>query len=79
MCKTVFIKGKYIIIVQNTELLHLLKSNESLIIRNMWWCDGSIILSNHELEDVGMVFPHNFTTLEFRPSAWLFVHLSVSV
>ena len=25
----------------------------------MWWCDGSIMLSNHELKDVGKVFPHN--------------------
>ena len=43
----------------------------------MWWCDSSIILSNDEQEDVGMVFPHHFYKLGI-PSL-IVVHLSVSV
>ena len=35
----------------------------SSIILVMCWWDGSIMFSNHELEDVGMVFPHHFCKL----------------
>ena len=47
----------------------------------MWWWDRGIMFSKHELEDVGMVFPHDltFANLEFHLSTWLFLHLSVSV
>ena len=56
-----FFKATTLLIVQSTELLHLSKSNESSFILVMWWCNGGIMFSNHELEEVGMVvFPHNF-------------------
>ena len=29
----------------------------------MWWLDGSVMFCNHELEDVKMVFPHQFRKL----------------
>ena len=60
MCKTVLFKATTLLIVQSTEFLHLSKANESSIILAMGSWDGSIMFSNHELEDVGMVFPHNF-------------------
>ena len=66
-CAKHFIKASTFLIVQSIELLHLSKSNESSIILVMWWCDGSIMLSNHELEDVGMVFPHNFHKFGIPP------------
>ena len=31
----------------------------------MWWWDGSIVFSNYELEDVGMVFPHHMVVCSF--------------
>ena len=59
-CIKHLLKATTLLIVQSIELLHLSKSNESSIILVVWWCDGSIMLSNHEPEDVGLVFPHNF-------------------
>ena len=31
----------------------------------MWWYDGNIMFSKHELENAQMVFPHNFCELRF--------------
>ena len=36
------------------------------------------MLSNRELEDVGMVVPATVANLECHPSTWVFVHLSDS-
>ena len=50
----------------------------SSIILVIWWCDGSIMFTNHEPEVVGWygVFPTTFANLEFHNSTWLFVYLS---
>ena len=48
------------------------------IILVLWWFDGSIMFSNHELEFVGMVFPHHFRELGNPSLNMVAVHLYVS-
>ena len=65
------------LIVQRTEL-HLSKSNESHQLFLL--CDGGMAascLTTMNWKMLGWCFPTTFANLEFHPSTWLFVHLSV--
>ena len=74
-----FFQKTTMLIVLSTEL-HLSKKNESHHLFLL--CGGGMAaacLATMNWKMLGLCFPTTFTNLEFPPSTWLLVHLSVSV